>query len=71
MKLQDLIEQALRTTLDVLDAENGSLLLADPDKRTARVLSFHRRQTGASWDSDPLDARNRWRCLSVRAKRKL
>ena len=29
MKLQDLIEQALRTTLDVLDAENGSLLLAD------------------------------------------
>ena len=32
MKLQDLIEQALRTTLDVLNAENGSLLLADADK---------------------------------------
>ena len=29
MKLQDLIEHALRTTLDVLDAENGSILLAD------------------------------------------
>jgi signal transduction histidine kinase len=29
MKLQDLIEQALRTTLDVLNVENGSLLLAD------------------------------------------
>ena len=32
MKLQDLIEQALRTTLDVLNAENGSLLLADVDR---------------------------------------
>ena len=32
MKLQDLIEQALRTTLDVLNAENGSLLLADADR---------------------------------------
>jgi nitrate/nitrite-specific signal transduction histidine kinase len=30
--LQDLIEQALRTTLDVLNAENGSLLLADVDR---------------------------------------
>ncbi|HKC95436.1 MAG TPA: GAF domain-containing protein [Nitrospira sp.] len=32
MKLQDLIEHALRTTLDLLDAENGSLLLADAEK---------------------------------------
>ena len=32
MKLQDLVEQALRTTLDVLNAENGSLLLADADR---------------------------------------
>src|SRR5215831_5668507 len=32
MKLQDLIEHALRTTLDLLNAENGSLLLADADK---------------------------------------
>jgi signal transduction histidine kinase len=32
MKLQDLVEQVLRTTLDVLNAENGSLLLADVDK---------------------------------------
>src|SRR5262245_16373442 len=32
MKLQDLVEQALRTTLDVLDAENGSLLLADANR---------------------------------------
>lgn len=32
MELQGLIEQALRTTLDVLNAENGSLLLADPDR---------------------------------------
>src|SRR5262249_49197855 len=32
MTLQDLIEQALRTTLDVLNAENGSLLLADTDR---------------------------------------
>jgi len=32
MKLQDLIEQALRTALDVLNAENGSLLLADADR---------------------------------------
>ena len=29
MKLQELIEHALRTTLDVLNAENGSILLAD------------------------------------------
>ena len=32
LKLQDLIEQALRTTLDVLNAENGSLLIADVEK---------------------------------------
>ena len=32
MGLQDLIEHALRTTLDVLDAENGSLLLADANR---------------------------------------
>jgi signal transduction histidine kinase len=32
IKLRDLIEQALRTTLDVLNAENGSLLLADVEK---------------------------------------
>ena len=32
MELQDLIEQVLRTTLDVLNAENGSLLLADVGK---------------------------------------
>ncbi|HEY6182481.1 MAG TPA: GAF domain-containing protein [Terriglobales bacterium] len=32
MKLQDLIEQALRTTLDVLNAENGSILLADAER---------------------------------------
>ena len=32
LKLQDLIEQALLTTLDVLNAENGSILLADPDR---------------------------------------
>src|SRR5262249_25712757 len=32
MKLQELIEQALRTTLDVLDAENGSILLADAER---------------------------------------
>jgi len=33
MKLRDLIERALRTTLDVLNAENGSLLLADADRK--------------------------------------
>jgi signal transduction protein with GAF and PtsI domain len=32
IKIQDLIEQALRTTLDVLNAENGSLLLADAER---------------------------------------
>ncbi len=39
MKLQDLIEQALRTTLDVLNAENGSLLLADADRE--RLVFYH------------------------------
>jgi signal transduction histidine kinase len=39
MKLQDLIEQALRTTLDVLNTENGSLLLADPDRE--RLVFCH------------------------------
>jgi signal transduction histidine kinase len=39
IKLQDLIEQALRTTLDVLDAENGSLLLADVDSQ--QLVFYH------------------------------
>ena len=38
-KLQDLIEQALRTMLDVLDAENGSLLLADQE--TEHLVFYH------------------------------
>jgi signal transduction histidine kinase len=38
-KLQDLIEQALRTMLDVLDAENGSLLLADSE--TEQLVFYH------------------------------
>jgi signal transduction histidine kinase len=39
IKLQDLIEEALRTTLDVLDAENGSLLLADSDSE--QLVFYH------------------------------
>src|SRR5215510_14134783 len=39
MKLQDLIEQALRTTLEVLNAENGSLLLADAERE--RLVFCH------------------------------
>ena len=39
MKLQDLIAQALRTTLDVLNAENGSLLLADADRE--QLVFYH------------------------------
>ena len=39
IKLQYLIEQALRTTLDVLDAENGSLLLADAETR--QLVFYH------------------------------
>ncbi len=38
IKLQDLMAQALRIALDVVDAENGSILLADPD---ARQLVFY------------------------------
>ena len=39
LKLQDLIEHALRTTLDLLNAENGSLLLADADKE--QLVFYH------------------------------
>ena len=39
LKLQDLIEQALLTALDVLNAENGSILLADPDRE--RLVFCH------------------------------
>jgi signal transduction histidine kinase len=39
IKLQDLIEQALRTMVDVLDAENGSLLLADAE--TEQLVFYH------------------------------
>ena len=39
LKLQDLIEQALRTILNVLNAENGSLLLADPERE--RLVFCH------------------------------
>jgi len=39
MKLEDLIEQALCTTLDVLNAENGSLLLADAEKE--QLVFYH------------------------------
>lgn len=38
IKLQDLLEQSLQIALDVVNAENGSVLLADDDKRT---LVFH------------------------------
>lgn len=38
MKLQDLLEQALHIALEAADAENGSILLADPD---TRALIFH------------------------------
>ena len=34
IKMQDLLEQSLRIAVDVVDAENGSILLADPDKKT-------------------------------------
>ena len=33
MKMRELIAHALRTTLDVLNAENGSLLLADAERK--------------------------------------
>jgi GAF domain-containing protein len=39
MTLQDLIEQVLHTTLDVLNAENGSLLLADAERE--RLVFCH------------------------------
>lgn len=38
IKLQDLLEQSLRIALDVVNAENGSVLLADPDKQ---ILVFY------------------------------
>jgi signal transduction histidine kinase len=34
IKLQDLLEQSLRIAVDVVGAENGSILLADPDKQS-------------------------------------
>ena len=37
--LQDLLEQGLRIALDVVNAENGSVLLADPDTRT--LIFYH------------------------------
>jgi hypothetical protein len=33
IKLQDLLEHTLTIALDVVNAANGSILLADPDKR--------------------------------------
>lgn len=39
IKLQDLLEQSLRIALDVVDAENGSVLLADNDKQT--LVFYH------------------------------
>jgi signal transduction histidine kinase len=39
IKLQDLLEQGLRIALDVVNAENGSVLLADTDKRT--LVFYH------------------------------
>ena len=39
IKLQDLLEQALHIALDVVNAENGSVLLADSDKRT--LVFYH------------------------------
>jgi signal transduction histidine kinase len=39
IKLQDLLEQSLHIALDVVNAENGSVLLADPDNRT--LVFYH------------------------------
>jgi signal transduction histidine kinase len=39
IKLQDLMEQALQIALDVVDAENGSILLADRDTR--QLVFYH------------------------------
>ncbi len=39
IKLQDLMAQALQIAVDVVDAENGSILLADPD--TGQLVFYH------------------------------
>jgi signal transduction histidine kinase len=39
IKLQDLMAQALHIALDVVDAENGSILLADPEAR--KLVFYH------------------------------
>ena len=39
IKLQDLMAQALQIALDVVDAENGSILLADPE--AGRLVFYH------------------------------
>lgn len=39
IRLQDLLEQSLRIALDVVDAENGSVLLADTEKKT--LVFYH------------------------------
>ena len=39
IKLQDLMAQALQIAVDVVDAENGSILLADPD--TDQLVFYH------------------------------
>ena len=39
IKLQELLEQALTVALDVVKAENGSILLADPDKK--ELVFYH------------------------------
>lgn len=39
IKLQELLEQSLRIALDVVNAENGSVLLADPDRHT--LVFYH------------------------------
>jgi signal transduction histidine kinase len=39
IKLQDLMAQALRIALDVVNAENGSILLADPETHT--LVFYH------------------------------
>lgn len=39
IKVQDLMAQALRIALDVVDAENGSVLLADPETHT--LVFYH------------------------------
>jgi signal transduction histidine kinase len=39
IKLEDLMAQSLRIALDVVDAENGSILLAEPD--AGRLVFYH------------------------------